>query len=311
MARILVTGAGGFVGRALCKGLVERGHSVIAVVRDAATAVDRAEPLQLGEFSPRTDWSPALAGVEIVIHLAQRAHRRASTETLAAEPATAVALARAAAGTGARRLVFISSIKAMGESTTLGRPFRADAAPTPQDAYGRRKLATEAALAAISRETGIEIATIRPPLVYGPGVGANFRALMRLVASGVPLPFKAIDNRRSLIFLDNLVDATALAAVHPDAAGANLLVSDGADLSTPALIEALADALGCPARLFALPDFVFALGRRLPRIGHAVASLTLSAQIDDRPTRDRLGWGPPVPVAVALAATAAAFRGAR
>jgi nucleoside-diphosphate-sugar epimerase len=308
MARILVTGAAGFVGRALCQHLAARGHSVVAGVRDAAKPVAGAESCPLGRLGPDTDWACALTGVEIVVHLAQRAHRHVAQADVEDEPATAVALARAASGAGARRLVFLSSIKAMGECTVPGRPFRAAAEPFPQDSYGRRKLATERALAIASAESGIQLTVIRPPLVYGPGVGANFRALLRLVASGVPLPFAAIDNRRSLIFIDNLIDATALAAFHPAAAGEVLLVGDGEDLSTPALIGSLAAAFGRRPRLFALPEPFFAVGRRLPAIGPALASLTLSAQLDDGPTRQLLGWRPPVPAAAGIAATVAAFR---
>ncbi len=295
MARILVTGAAGFLGRALCPTLAARGHRVVAAVRDAATPVEGAEMHALGEFGPDTDWAPALSGVDIVIHLAQHAHRKAGG--FEHEPATAAALAWAAAAAGARRLVYLSSIKAMGEATRPGHPFRADHEPHPQDPYGRGKLATERALAAVP---GIELVVIRPPLVYGPGVGANFRALMRLVASGTPLPFGAIDNRRSLLFVDNLTDLVAVAAQHPAAAGQVLLARDGADVSTPALIRALAAALGVRARLFPFPG-----------IGLVVPALAYSAEIDDSATRARLGWAPPVTLAEGLAATAASFRAAR
>lgn len=295
MARILVTGAAGFIGRALCRTLAARGHQVVAAVRNGASPVENTELHVLGEFAPDTDWAPALSGVEIVVHLAQHAHRKSGG--FEHEPATAAALAWAAAAAGARRIVYLSSIKAMGDATGPGHPFRAEEEPRPQDPYGRGKLATERALAAVP---GIELAVIRPPLVYGPGVGANFRALMRLVASGTPLPFAAIDNRRSLVFIDNLTDLIALAAFHPDAPGRALLARDGADVSTPALIRMLAAALGVSARLFPLPG-----------IGRVVPALAQSAQIDDAATRARLGWSPPVTTEEGLAATAASFRAAR
>ena len=293
LARILVTGAAGFIGRVLCRTLAAHGHDVAGAVRAVTGPVDGAHLLGLGSFGPGTDWARALDGAEIVCHLGQRAHRKGDVR---GEPETAAALARAALRAGARRLVYLSSINAMGTASPPGRPFRAGDEPRPQDAYGRGKIATERALAAVS---GIELAVIRPPLVYGPGVGANFRALMRLAASGLPVPLGGIDNRRSLIFVENLADLIAAAALHPGAAGQVLLVRDGQDVSTPALVRALAAALGVPARLF-----------RWPGIGFAVPALTRTLQVDDAPTRARLGWSPPVSFAAGLAATAASFRDA-
>src|SRR5205085_5509131 len=201
-----------------------------------------------GEITADRDWSRALRGVgiDIIVHLAQRAHSTADPAALAPEPAAAAALARAVARAGARRFVYLSSIVAMGAATAPGRPFRAGDEPRPEGPYGRSKLATEQGLAEAARDAGIELAIIRPPLVHGPGVRANFHALLRLVTSGVPLPFAAIHNHRSLIFVDNLVDLLATAIVHPAAAGQTLLCADSADLSTPELLRVLAAALGRP-----------------------------------------------------------------
>lgn len=311
MARILVTGAGGFIGMALCPALAARGHRVVAGLRRAAPPAQGVEPLILGDIGSATDWPAALRGVETVIHLAQRAHAGPDPQALASEPVAVAALARAMAAAGARRLVLVSSVKAMGEATVPGRPFRPDDEPRPRDEYGRAKLASERAAWAAGRETGVEIVVIRPPLVYGPGVKANFAALLHLVRSGLPLPFAALDNRRSLIFRVNLVDLLAAAATHPGAAGMILLARDDEDLSTPALIRALAGGLGRTANLFPVPGALFAALRSLPGVGPRLARLTQWLQLDDSATRAALDWSPPVPAATALAATARAFAARR
>jgi UDP-glucose 4-epimerase len=306
VARILVTGAGGFIGAALCPALATRGHRVVAGLRRTASVAEGVEPAVIGDIGPTTDWSTLLRGVETVIHLAQRAHAGPDPAALAAEPAAVATLARAIAAAGGRRLALVSSVKAMGEATRPGRPFRPDDEPRPEDDYGRAKLASEHAAATAARETGIELVVIRPPLVHGPGVRANFAALLRLAGSGLPLPLAAIDNRRSLIFRDNLVDLLAVAAAHPAAAGMTLLVRDE-DFSTPALIRALAAGLGCKARLFPVPEALFAALRPLPGLGPKLARLTQSLQVDDSATRAALGWSPPITAAAGIAATARAF----
>jgi nucleoside-diphosphate-sugar epimerase len=305
VARILVTGAAGFIGTALCPALAAGGHQVVAGIRAPGPSA-AAETLVLGEIGPATNWSGRLEEIDIVIHLAQRAHR-GNSPALAGEPNAVAAFARAAASAGLKRMVLVSSVKAMGETTVPGRPFRPDDQPQPEDTYGRAKLASEQAARAATRGTALELVIVRPPLVYGPEVRANFRALLRLAGSGLPLPFAAIDNRRSLIFLDNLIDLLALAAIHPAAAGSILLARDGDDLSTPALIRALAEGQNRRTRLFPVPNEVLAVLRHLPGLGPAVSRLTLSLQVDDSPTRAALGWSPPVTAAAGLAATARAF----
>ncbi len=217
-------------------------------------------------------------------------------------------LADSAAKAGVRRLIHMSSVRAMGEATLAGMPLRESDPPRPRDFYGRGKLAIERALQVAAQETGIEIVILRPPLVYGPDVKGNFRALMRLVASGLPLPLAGIDNRRSLIFLDNLVDLVGGACLHPGAAGRVLLARDAADLSTPELILLLAAELERPARLFSVPGPALAVLRRLPKLGPLLSRLTHSLQVDDAETRAALDWRPPVSPEIGLGATAEAFR---
>ncbi len=308
MARILVTGAAGFIGAALCRALAGCGHAVIGATRGPAQPIAGVEPRPVGDIGPRTDWSGHLDRVEIVVHLATRAHRPLTAAAGTVEAEAAAALARAAAAAGVGRFVHVSSIRAMGSATRPGAPFRAADPALPDEAYGRAKLAIEGELAAAARETGLDLVILRPPLVHGPGVKGNLRALLRLVASGLPLPFAGLDNRRSLIFLDNLVDLVAAACIHPEAAGRVLLARDAADLSTPKLIRALAAGLGCPARMFAVPAAALAALCRVPALGPAVARLSSSLQVDDGETRRVLGWLPAVPVEAGLAATARVYR---
>jgi nucleoside-diphosphate-sugar epimerase len=307
LAGILVTGAAGFIGRALCRGLVERGHAVLGVTRRPAMPITGIELCAVGDIDAGTDWSKHLDGIDIVVHLANLAHRPRRDAADDDEARAARTLLEFAARAGVRRLVHMSSVRAMGDVTAPGAPLRATDPPNPRDAYGRGKLATERALIAAAQQSEIEIVVVRPPLVYGPGVPANFRALMRLAASGLPLPLAGIDNRRSLIFIDNLVDLVGRACMHPSAAGRVLLARDGADLSSPELIRILAAELRRPARLFAVPRPAMAALRRLPALGPLLSRLTLSLQVDDAATRTALDWRPPVSSESGLAATARAF----
>jgi nucleoside-diphosphate-sugar epimerase len=303
-----VTGAAGFIGRALCAGLVERGHAVVGHSRRPAQPIPDVELRPIGDIGPATDWSGHLDRIEIVVHLANRAHRSEPETADHTEAQAARVLAHSAARAAVRRLIHMSSVRAMGDSTAPGAPFRATDPPHPRDSYGRGKLAVERALQAAARESGIEIVILRPPLVYGPRVKANFRALMRVVESGLPLPLAGIDNRRSLIFIGNLVDLVGRVCVHPGAAGQVLLARDAADLSTPELIRLLAAGLDKPGRLFGVPPPALAMLRRLPKLGPLLSRLTLSLQVDDAETRAALNWSPPVSAKTGLAATAAAFR---
>lgn len=304
----MVSGAAGFIGRALCRELARRGYAVVGATRAAAEPIEGATLRALGDIGPGTDWRTHLRGIDIVVHLATRAHRPPNPAAAALEAEAAAALARAAAAVGVSRLVHISSIRAMGERTAPGTPFRAGDTPRPRDAYGRAKLAIERAVDSAASSTGLDHVILRPPLVYGPGVKGNLRALLALIAGGIPLPVAALDNRRSLIFVDNFAQLIATACTHPAARGRILLARDAADLSTPELVHALATGLGRRPRLFAVPPALLAAFCGAPVLGPAWSRLTLSLQLDDGETRRALGWRPTVTPEAGLAATARAYR---
>jgi len=294
--RILITGAGGFVGQALTAALDSSGGDWIAATRKASTQFDGRQVV-VGDIGANTDWSAALRDIDCVIHLAARTHvlHDDSSDPLAAyreinRHGTAV-LAQQAAAAGVRRLVFLSSIKVNGEATA-GHPFSERDTPRPEDAYGVTKREAEDALHAVASTTGLETVVLRPPLVYGPGVKGNFLRLLRLVECGMPLPFASIGNRRSLIYVDNLVDALITCIDAPAARGKTYLVSDGEDCSTPALIAGIAAAMGKPSRLWPCPASLLNLGATL--IGRRAEALRLtgSLQIDAGSLRRELGWNP-------------------
>ncbi len=299
-----MTGAAGFIGRALCRELVRQDHAVRGATRTASEPIAGVALRSIGDIGPQTDWRTHLDGIDIVVHLATRAHRPVSPAAGAVEAEAAAALARAADAAGVSRLVHVSSIRAMGEATRLGTPFRVEDSPSPCDIYGRTKLAIERAVIAAARARRLDLVVLRPPLVYGPGVKGNFRALIGLAASGLPLPFAGLDNRRSLIFLDNLIDLLVLACTHPAAAGRPLLARDAADLSIPELIRALAIGLGRRVRLFSVPPLLFGGLGLIP----ALARLTLPLLVDDGETRHMLGWAPRVAPEIGLAVTARAYQ---
>lgn len=290
---VLVTGATGFVGTALCKQLRARGIAVTGAVRkDAQTG-----QVGIGDLGGDTDWRAALAGCDAVVHLAARVHVMSDTD---ADPLRAyrevnveatLNLARQAVLAGVRRFVFVSSVKVNGEATKRA-PFAADDVPAPCDPYGQSKLEAERALQQLARETGLEVVIVRPPLVYGPGVKANFLNLMRLVKFGVPLPFGAIRNRRSMVALDNLVDLLIVCIRHPAAAGGTFMVSDGHDLSSGELVRMIANAVGKRFPLFPVPPALLAAGARMLGKAHVAERLLGSLQVDIDVTQARLEWTP-------------------
>ena len=316
--KVLVTGANGFVGRALCDELLRHGQSVRGTLRQhegRQALLARVEPIVVGTINAATDWKAALAGCDVVVHLAARVH---VMDDKASDPLAefrevntegTLNLARQAAQAGVKRFVFISTIKVNGEGRDT--PYRETDAPAPEDAYAISKWEAEQGLLRVAQATGLELVILRPPLVYGPGVKANFLRLMQLVKKGWPLPLAAIHNRRSLLYLGNFVDAIRLCVEHPAAAGQTFLLDDGEAVSTPELIRALSRAMGRPARSLAVPAGVLKrvgalLGKRA-----AVARLTGSLYLDCSAIRLRLGWTPPHTLEQGLVATVADWQTAK
>lgn len=309
--KVFLTGASGFVGGAILRRLVADGTPVIAAVRQGSVAPSPlVRSVLFQSFEQDNDWEGALAECDAVVHSAARVHVMNDTE---ADPLAAfrrvnvegtLALARQAIAAGVKRFVFISSIKVNGEGTQPGKPYSANDTPQPQDPYGVSKLEAETALQALAQESGLEVVIIRPVLVYGPGVKANFLNMMRWLDRGIPLPFGAINNRRSLVALENLVDLVVTCIGHEAAANQVFLVSDGEDLSTTELLRRMGQALGKPARLLPVPAGLLSAGAKALGKGSLSQRLCGSLQVDIKKTRDLLGWRPPVQVDTALQAAA-------
>jgi UDP-glucose 4-epimerase len=296
MAMTLMTGASGFVGSHLRAEMARRGLPARGVTRRMAP-----ELTTVSSYGPDMDWSAALDGIDAVIHLAARVHvmRETAADPLAlfraANVEASVNLARQAAEAGVRRFVFVSSIKVNGERTEPGNPFTADDPPAPQDPYGISKAEAETALAALGRQTGMEITVVRPPLVYGPGVRGNFQSLMKWAASGAPSIFPLVRNKRSFLHVANLCDLLIIALDHPAAANRIFLASDGKDLSTHELLTRLTLTAGRRPKSIPVPrPILSALGSLTGRRA-AIARLTENLQIDLTPTSQALNWHPPVP----------------
>lgn len=293
---IAVTGASGFVGRALCRSLQAQGYPTTPLLRTPQS--DMPGAVLVGDMGADTDWSQALEGVDCVVHCAGRAHiaLRAGPQDLDVCRRINVEgtrrLALAAAQAGVQRLVFVSSIKVLGERSDEGSPLRFDSRPAPEDAYGISKWEAEQALQRVSDQTGLQTVTVRPPLVYGPGVKANFLRLIQEVARGTPLPLGSVRNLRSLVALDNLVDLLTCCIVHPQAPGQTFLVSDDHDLSTPALIQGLAEALDRPARLLPCPPSLLRLAGRISGRAGQIERLIGNLQVDIGHTKQVLRWTP-------------------
>jgi len=308
---ILLTGASGFVGQAVLALLLQRRPVRVALRQPDAAVLPEGVEVVEASLSQDQDWVEALSGVSSVVHCAARVH---VMNEEAADPLAefrrvnvdgTLHLARQAAEAGVRRFVFVSSIKVNGEHSLPGHPFTADQTPAPGDPYGVSKCEAEEGLRALSHETGMEVVIIRPPLVYGPGVKANFLAMMRWLQRGVPLPLGGVTaNRRSLVFLDNLVDLIVTCIDHPAAANQTFLVSDDEDLSTAALLRRMAAALGRTARLIPVPAGLITLGAKLIGRPGVAQRLCGSLQVDIGKTKALLGWSPPISVDEGLRRTA-------
>lgn len=310
MTSFLVTGANGFVGSALCAELEHRDAYVRGAVRVLSDSFETLsyDPVAVGDLGAGTGWAIALHGIDVIVHLAARVHvmHENAADPMAAFREVNVAgterLARAAASSGVRRLVYVSSIKVNGELTSE-IPFAEADTPAPQDPYGISKYEAELALHNVAKETGLEVVIVRPPLVYGPGVGGNFLRLLKLVSQGVPLPLASIQNQRSMVYLGNFVDALIICATHQAAADKTYLVSDGEDISTPLLMHSIANLMGKRSWLWPLPPSLLQLAGKMTGKINEVERLIGSLQIDSSKIRSELGWMPPYSMQQGLSET--------
>ncbi|MGQ0681321.1 NAD-dependent epimerase/dehydratase family protein [Bradyrhizobium sp.] len=304
---ILVTGAGGFVGTSLVCELARRRIPHRGVTRRGKN------PFVIPNIDGQTDWTAALEGVDVIVHLASRAHSDGTApldevQAQRNDVDAALNLARQAARSGVKRFVFISSIKVNGEATTAGQPFTAADRPDPQNSYAQAKLDSELGLFALSRDTGLEVTVIRPPLVYGPGVKANFGTMMQWIDRGIPMPLGAVNNKRSFVYVGNLVDLIIVAAEHSGAAGEVFTVSDGEDMSTTELYRRLARALGRQCWVMPVPTSLLKLGATMLGRRDVANRLIDSLQVDCSKTREILGWVPRIDVDDGLQRTARSFQ---
>ena len=314
LIKVLVTGGNGFVGQSLCQQLLQQDYFVRTAIRDFNKTVPASEKVLIGNLDANTDWSLALQDIQVVIHLAARVHvmKETSSDALAEFRKVNVEgtlnLARQAVQAGASRFIYLSSIKVNGEQTSDEMPYTPEDEPNPVDPYGISKQEAEKALRQLALETGLKVVIIRPPLIYGPSVKANFQSMMRIIDKNVPLPLAAINNKRSLVALDNLIDLILTCIKHPAAVNQTFLVSDGHDLSTPELLKRMAVALGKRAYLLPIPTVLLVsvatmLGKK------AIAQrLCGSLQVDISKSRELLGWQPPLCVDDALDKVAQSYK---
>lgn len=312
--KIAITGSTGFIGSALLKKLVENKHDITAILRKPTPESNEQKTIIVPEISSTTKWTEKLMTYDIIIHCAARVHvmKDNSTNPLAEfrniNTFGTLNLAQSAADSGVKRFIFISTIKVSGEYTIPGKSFKSSQTPNPIDNYAISKFEAEQGLLEIGKKTGMEVVIIRPPLVYGPGVKANFQKLMEYVKKTIPLPLGAVNNSRSLVSMDNLIDLIATCVVHPKAANQIFLVSDDHDVSTTQLLKKLANALNKPSLLIPVPRPVFTFFSKLFGKQAIVNRLFESLQVDIEHTKNTLNWQPPISFDKALKKTATFYK---
>lgn len=309
---ILITGATGFIGQAVIRDLLAHPrHRISALTRLTSSTLPEGIPrIEVNAIDGATDYSNRLAGFDVVIHLAARVHHLQEQRDTAYSAYKSINvdgtlnLARQAADAGVGRFIYLSSIKVNGESTRPGHPFRADDPPRPSDPYAVSKYEAERGLMALSETTGMAFVIIRPPLVYGPGVKANFHKLMGLIRRGLPLPFGSIDNLRSMVSIDNLASLIRHCIEHPNAANKIFLVSDDRDVSTTELLRILANAMELPGRLILFPKTLLSMAARLAGKEEIARRLLDNLQVDISKTKSELDWRPESSLEEAIRRTA-------
>ena len=306
--RCLITGASGFIGSALLNALSDKHFMAVPVYRQAYN-----NAACISDINEDTDWSSALENIDVIIHSAARVHIMAEshhdslTEFRKVNVDGTLNLARQAAKNGVQRFIYLSSIKVNGESTFQENAFTEHVREIPVDPYSLSKYEAESGLREISDETGMEVVIIRPPLVYGPNVKANFLNLVKLADTGVPLPFGAINNKRSMVYVENLVDFIIKCVVNPAAANQTFLISDGDDLSLKRLLRMMRTALGRPARLLSIPSVLFRIAGRLTGKAAVVDRLVGDLRVDSAKAQELLGWTPPFTIQQGIQATIAFY----